>query len=158
LLKNQRTINKKVSLEGIGLHTGVKTKMTFKPAPAGTGYVFERTDLDGSPKIKADIEHVIDISRGTTIAQGDVKVHTVEHVLSALAGLSIDNCIVELDNIEPPVIDGSSKPFVDALLSAGLTEQEAPKEYLEISKTLIYHDEEQGIDLVIIPSDEFRIT
>lgn len=158
MLKNQRTIGKEVALEGVGLHTGVETTMTFKPAPAGTGYVFQRVDLDGSPTIKADIEHVIDISRGTTIAQGDVKVHTVEHVLSSLAGLSIDNCIIELNNIEPPVIDGSSKPFVDGLLSAGLVEQESPKEYLEISKTLIYHDEEKGIDLVIIPSDEFRIT
>ncbi len=158
MLKNQRTIAKEVALEGIGLHTGVKTKMTFKPAPPGTGYYFERVDLEGNPKIKADIDHVIDISRGTTIAQGEVKVHTVEHVLSALAGLSIDNCVVSLDNIEPPVIDGSSKPFVDALLSAGLAEQDSPKEYLEISKTLIYHNEEQGIDLVIVPSDEFRIT
>lgn len=158
MLKNQRTIEREVSLEGVGLHTGVKTHMTFKPAPPGTGYYFERSDLEGTPRIKADIEHVIDISRGTTIAQGDVKVHTVEHVLSALAGLSIDNCIVTLDNIEPPVIDGSSKPFVDALLKAGLKEQEEPKKYLEINKTLIYHNEEQGIDLVIVPSDEFRIT
>lgn len=158
MLKNQRTIEKEVSLEGVGLHTGVKTHMTFKPAPPGSGYFFERVDLDGSPQIKADIDHVIDISRGTTIAQGDVRVHTVEHVLSALAGLGIDNCIVALDNIEPPVIDGSSKPFVDALLEAGIVEQEAPKEYLEINKTMIFHDEENGIDLVIIPSDEFRIT
>lgn len=158
MLKNQRTIEKEVSLEGVGLHTGVKTRMTFKPAPPGSGYFFERVDLDGSPQIKADIDHVTDISRGTTIAQGDVRVHTVEHVLSALAGLGIDNCIVALDNIEPPVIDGSSKPFVDALLEAGIVEQDAPKEYLEINKTLIFHDEEKGIDLVIIPSDEFRIT
>lgn len=158
MLKNQRTIEKEVSLEGVGLHTGVHTKMTFKPAPPGTGYYFERVDIEDNPRIKADIDHVIDISRGTTIAQGEVKVHTVEHVLSALAGLRIDNCIVGLDNIEPPVIDGSSKPFVDALLQAGIVEQDAPKEYLEINKTLIYHNEEQGIDLVIVPSDDFRIT
>lgn len=134
MLKNQRTIGKEVTLEGVGLHTGVQTTMTFKPAPAGTGYVFQRIDLDGKPSIKADIEHVIDISRGTTIAQGDVKVHTVEHVLSSLAGLSIDNCVIELNNIEPPVIDGSSKPFVDGLLSAGLVEQDAPKEYPRSAK------------------------
>jgi len=158
LLKNQRTIGKEVSLDGVGLHTGVKTRMTFKPAAPGSGYYFERGDLEGNPQIKADIDHVIDISRGTTIAQGEVRVHTVEHVLSALAGLGIDNCIVALDNIEPPVIDGSSKPFVDALLEAGIVEQDAPKEYLEINKTLIFHDEEKGIDLVIVPSDEFRIT
>ncbi|HEX04438.1 MAG TPA: bifunctional UDP-3-O-[3-hydroxymyristoyl] N-acetylglucosamine deacetylase/3-hydroxyacyl-ACP dehydratase, partial [Bacteroidetes bacterium] len=121
-------------------------------------YWFERTDIDGNPRIKADIDHVTDISRGTTITQGEVKVHTVEHVLSALAGLEIDNCVVELDGIEPPVVDGSSRPFVDALLEAGIVEQDAPKEYLEINKTLIFHDEEKGVDLVIVPSDEFRIT
>jgi UDP-3-O-[3-hydroxymyristoyl] N-acetylglucosamine deacetylase / 3-hydroxyacyl-[acyl-carrier-protein] dehydratase len=158
LLKNQRTIGGEVSLEGVGLHTGVNTQITFKPAEPGTGYYFERVDIDGSPRIKADIDHVIDIARGTTIASGDIKVHTVEHVLSALAGLGIDNCIVGLDNIEPPVKDGSSKPFVDALLQVGIVEQDSPREYLEINKTLIYHNEEQGIDLVIVPSDEFRIT
>ncbi|MBD3166081.1 bifunctional UDP-3-O-[3-hydroxymyristoyl] N-acetylglucosamine deacetylase/3-hydroxyacyl-ACP dehydratase [bacterium] len=158
MLENQRTIKQEAGLKGVGLHTGVTVKMQFKPAPVGTGYVFERSDLEGSPQIKADIDHVSDITRGTTISQGDVKVHTVEHVLSALAGLGIDNCIVVLDNIEPPVIDGSSKPFVDALLEAGIEKQDAPKEYLEIDKTLIYHNEEQGIDLVVIPSDEFRIT
>ncbi|HEX05105.1 MAG TPA: UDP-3-O-[3-hydroxymyristoyl] N-acetylglucosamine deacetylase, partial [Bacteroidetes bacterium] len=114
MLKNQRTIGKEVTIEGTGLHTGVKTRMTFKPSPAGSGYWFERTDIDGNPRIKADIDHVTDISRGTTITQGEVKVHTVEHVLSALAGLEIDNCVVELDGIEPPVVDGSSRPFVDA--------------------------------------------
>jgi len=158
LLKNQRTIAKEVSLEGIGLHTGVSVKLTFRPATVGTGFVFIREDLDGAPTIKADIDHVIDISRGTTLAQGDIKVHTVEHVLSALAGLSLDNCYVALDNIEPPVIDGSAKPYVDALLQAGVAELDSPKEYLEINKTLIYHNEEHGIDLVVVPSDEFRIT
>lgn len=158
MLKNQRTLAKEISLDGIGLHTGVKVTLTFSPAPPGTGFVFQRNDLEEQPTIKADIDHVIDITRGTTIAQGDVKVHTVEHVLSALAGLSIDNCLMKLDNMEPPVIDGSSKPFVEAILEAGIVEQDAPKEYLEISKTLIYHDEEKGIDLVIVPSDEFRIT
>jgi UDP-3-O-[3-hydroxymyristoyl] N-acetylglucosamine deacetylase/3-hydroxyacyl-[acyl-carrier-protein] dehydratase len=132
--------------------------MTFKPASPGTGYWFERADLEGAPRIKADIDHVIDIARGTTIGKGDIRVHTVEHVLAALAGLGIDNCVVALDNVEPPVIDGSAKPFVDALLQAGIEEQDSPKEYLEISKTLIYHDEDNGIDLVIVPSDEFRIT
>ncbi len=158
MLENQRTIGKEVSLKGIGLHTGVKVTMSFKPAPVNTGLSFERTDLEGNPQIKADIEHVIDISRGTTIGQNDVKVHTVEHVLSALAGLSIDNCVIALDNIEPPVIDGSARPFVDALLESGIVEQDEPKTYLEINKTLIYHNEEQGIDLVIVPSDEFRVT
>ncbi|MDP8205912.1 MAG: bifunctional UDP-3-O-[3-hydroxymyristoyl] N-acetylglucosamine deacetylase/3-hydroxyacyl-ACP dehydratase [Candidatus Electryonea clarkiae] len=158
MLKNQRTISKKISLEGIGLHTGVHVKMTFMPAPAGSGFVFERNDLDGNPRIKAEIDNVIDISRGTTIGDKEVKIYTVEHVLSALAGLEIDNCIIRLNNVEPPVIDGGSKPFVDALLKAGIVEQDSPKEYLKIEKTLIFHNEEKGIDLVIVPSDEFRIT
>ncbi len=158
MLNNQRTIQKAVTLEGTGIHTGVKVKMTFQPAPANTGFIFERVDLEGNPRVKANIEHVVDISRGTIIADGEVRVYTVEHVLSALAGLQIDNCIIQLDNIEPPVIDGSAKGFVDALLEAGIEAQDSPREYLEIQKTLIFHDEERGIDLVVIPSDEFRIT
>ncbi len=158
MLEHQRTIGKKVTIKGIGLHTGVQTTMSFNPAPPGTGYAFERIDLDGNVQIKAHIDNVIDISRGTTIAHNDVKVHTVEHVLSALAGLQIDNCLITLNNVEPPVMDGSAKPFVDLLKKAGIVEQEAPREFLEINETLIFHDEEKGIDLVVIPSDIFRIT
>jgi UDP-3-O-[3-hydroxymyristoyl] N-acetylglucosamine deacetylase/3-hydroxyacyl-[acyl-carrier-protein] dehydratase len=119
MLTKQRTIAKEVSISGIGLHTGNKSNMTFKPTPANYGIRFKRTDLTDSPEILADIDHVVDISRGTTIALGDAEVKTTEHVLAAIMGCEIDNIIVALDTNEPPVIDGS-KTFVDLLNKAGL--------------------------------------
>ena len=114
--------------------------------------------MPDSPDIKADIEHVIDISRGTTIGIGEVKIHTVEHVLAAISGLEIDNIICQVDGNEPPVGDGSALPFVEVLLKAGLVEQEALRDYLIIDKTITYSDPDRGIDIVVFPSDEFRIT
>jgi len=158
MIKMQRTIKKPISLSGIGLHTGNKTTITFKPAPPNTGIRFIRTDLDNSPEIIADIDHVVDISRGTSIGQNNVVVHTVEHVLAAIAGLEIDNLIVELDSNEPPVGDGSALPFVETLMKAGFQDQDSPKDYLVIEETITYSDEANGIDIAVIPSDEFRIT
>ena len=158
MLKNQQTINHDVSYSGVGLHTGNKTKITFKPAPANTGVLFKRVDIPNSPEIHADIDHVIDISRGTTIGIGDVKIHTVEHVLAAISGLEIDNIICEVEGNEPPVGDGSALPFVEILLKAGFIEQDSPRDYLIIDKTITYHDASRGIDIVVFPSDEFRIT
>ncbi len=140
------------------MHTGNKTKITFKPAPVNTGIVFKRVDVPESPEIKADVDHVIDISRGTTIGIGEVKIHTVEHVLAAISGLEIDNIICEVNGNEPPVGDGSSLPFVEVLLKAGIVEQEALRDYLIIDKTITYSDPSKGIDIVVFPSDEFRIT
>lgn len=142
----------------MGLHTGNNTTITFKPAPVNTGIIFQRVDIPDSPDIKADVEHVIDISRGTTIGIGDVKIHTVEHVLAAISGLEIDNIICQVDGNEPPVGDGSALPFVEVLLKAGLLEQEALRDYLIIDKTITYSDPDRGIDIVVFPSDEFRIT
>lgn len=158
MYENQRTISKSVTIEGVGLHKGNPVKMTFLPADPDTGIRFVRKDLKDSPEIPADINHVVDISRGTVLGVGDVIVHTVEHVLAAIYGLGIDNLIIELTANEPPVMDGSAKLFVDALMESHPIDQEAPKEYLQVEKTLIYHNEEQAIDLVIVPSDEFRIT
>jgi len=158
MAKNQRTIQKRISSSGTGLHTGVQTKITFVPAPINHGVTFVRTDLEHCPSIPADIDHVVDITRGTTLGINEVKVHTVEHVLAAVAGLQIDNLIVELSNSEPPVHDGSAKPFVDALLEAGIVEQDAPKNYLEIDSPLSYSERDRGVDIVVTPSDEFRIT
>jgi UDP-3-O-[3-hydroxymyristoyl] N-acetylglucosamine deacetylase / 3-hydroxyacyl-[acyl-carrier-protein] dehydratase len=132
--------------------------MTFKPAPENTGIRFRRIDLGGKPEIPADIDYVTDVSRGTTIAIGDAKVHTVEHVMAALVGLQIDNIIIELDNNEPPIGDGSSKPFVDVLLKAELEKQNAPKDYLIIDQTIHYKNEEKGVDIVALPTDDFRVT
>jgi UDP-3-O-[3-hydroxymyristoyl] N-acetylglucosamine deacetylase/3-hydroxyacyl-[acyl-carrier-protein] dehydratase len=158
MVKNQRTIQKRISLSGIGLHTGVQTVVTFVPAPINHGIMFVRTDLEHAPSIPADIDHVVDLTRGTTLGINGVKVHTVEHVLASIAGLQIDNLIVELSNSEPPVHDGSAKPFVDALLDAGLVEQDAPKNYLEIDTPLSYSERDRGVDIVVTPSDELRIT
>lgn len=158
MLKNQRTIKHPVSYSGVGLHTGNKTKITFVPAPANTGIIFRRVDIADSPVIPADIDHVLDISRGTTIGIGEVKVHTVEHVMAAVSGLEIDNIICEVDGNEPPVGDGSALPFVEILLKAGFEEQDSPRDYLIIDKTITYHDPAKGIDIVVFPSDEFRIT
>jgi len=158
MLEQQRTIEKPVTVSGIGLHTGNHSTLTFLPAAVNRGVWFRRTDMDGKPEIKADIEHVVDISRGTTIGQDDLRIFTVEHVLAALAGLMIDNVIVELDANEPPVLDGSAKPFVEALKSAGIVQQDSPRDYFVIEKTIAYSEEKRGVDIVVFPSDEFRIT
>jgi UDP-3-O-[3-hydroxymyristoyl] N-acetylglucosamine deacetylase/3-hydroxyacyl-[acyl-carrier-protein] dehydratase len=158
MLVQQRTIKQPVSMSGIGLHTGNVSTMTFKPAPENFGIRFRRVDLGGSPEVPADVDHVVDISRGTTIEVGDARVHTVEHVMAALVGLQIDNVLIELDANEPPVGDGSAKPYVDALLKAGFEIQEAPKDYLIIDQTVHYHNEEKKIDIVALPTDDYRIT
>jgi UDP-3-O-[3-hydroxymyristoyl] N-acetylglucosamine deacetylase/3-hydroxyacyl-[acyl-carrier-protein] dehydratase len=158
MLIHQRTIKKPVSMSGVGLHTGVQTSMTFKPAPENYGIRFRRTDLGGNPEIPADVDHVIDIERGTTLGIGDARVHTTEHVLAAVVGLEIDNLIVELNNIEPPIGDGSSKPFVDMLVHAGIQEQEEPKDYLVVDQVIDYRNDAKGVQIVALPADEFRLS
>jgi len=159
MLTKQRTIAKDVSISGVGLHTGNKSKMTFKPAPENYGIKFRRTDLPEKPEIPADIDNVIDISRGTTLAAGGAAVKTVEHVLAAIVGCEIDNIIVEIDTNEPPVTDGSAKPFVDLLCEAGFVEQNEPKDYLVIEHTLHYRDEKKDCDIVAVPlGDDFKVT
>lgn len=158
MLKQQRTLARPISYSGRGLHTGNLTKLTFKPALPNTGLRFKRTDLKDCPEILADIDHVVDISRGTTIGEGNVKIHTVEHVLAACAGLEIDNILVELDNNEPPVGDGSALPFVEILTEAGIVEQDSSKDYLIIESIITYADDKNGREIVVLPSDEFRIT
>lgn len=155
---NQRTIKRPGSISGIGLHTGKDCSLTFEPAPVGYGFRFVRTDLDGSPEIPALIENVIEIERGTTLGLNGVKVHTVEHVLAALAGLQLDNVKVLLDASEAPVVDGSAQPFVDLLQTLEFEDQGQPRSYFEIDHTLVYHDGKRGVDLVVVPSDRFRIT
>ncbi|MCI0707697.1 MAG: bifunctional UDP-3-O-[3-hydroxymyristoyl] N-acetylglucosamine deacetylase/3-hydroxyacyl-ACP dehydratase [Ignavibacteriae bacterium] len=158
MLIQQHTIKKPVSMHGVGLHTGVTTTMTLKPAPEDYGIRFRRVDIGGAPEIPADVDHVVDIARGTTIGIGEARVYTVEHVLAAIVGMQVDNIIIELDNIEPPIGDGSAKPFVDMILEAGLKEQEAPKDYLIIDQTIRYQNEEQGVDIVALPTDDYRLT
>lgn len=158
MLVQQRTLKQAVTMSGIGLHTGVTSTMTFRPAPENTGIRFRRVDLGGSPEVPAVVDHVVDVSRGTTIAIGEARIHTVEHVLAALVGLQVDNVVIELDSIEPPVGDGSAKPYVDVLLQAGFERQTAPKDYLIIDQPVEYHNEERGVDIVALPTDDYRIT
>tara|TARA_X000001036_G_C20678634_1_gene805105 strand:- start:275 stop:1669 length:1395 start_codon:yes stop_codon:yes gene_type:complete len=157
-MTKQQTIKKAVSCSGIGLHTGVESTITFKPSKESSGIRFIRTDIDGSPEIKADIEHVVDISRGTTLAQNGTRIHTVEHVLAALTGLRIDNVLMELTNKEPPVMDGSSKDFVEVLKKAGIVQQSHAREYLEIDKAVTYNDPIKKTDISVLPSDRYRLT
>ena len=154
----QRTIKKSATLSGVGLHTGGQVTITFKPAPINYGITFIRADLENCPEIPADIDHVVDLLRGTTLGIGNVKVHTVEHVLASLAGLQIDNMKIELSNSEPPAGDGSAWPYVQALLEAGIAEQDAHKNYLEIVHPIAYTEKERGVDIVVVPSDRMRIT
>ncbi len=158
MLVQQRTIKESASFSGTGLHTGAMTTLTFRPAPENYGIRFIRTDLGGNPEIPALVDYVVDVSRGTTLGHGDIKVYTVEHVLAAVAGLQIDNLVIELDGIEPPLGDGSAHPFVEALLRAGVVDQSAPKDYLIIDKTIQYSNAEKEIDIVALPLDDFRVT
>ena len=156
--KNQCTINNEVSISGIGLHTGVDCTAIFKPAEPNSGIRFKRLDLDDCPEIIADIDHVIDISRGTTIGQKGFRIHTVEHILAAVVGLKIDNILIELTEKEPPVMDGSALPFVKKLIKAEIVEQKANRDELIIDQTITYSDPERGVDIHVLPSDKFRIT
>ncbi len=159
MLEKQRTLREPVTISGVGLHTGNKSNMTFKPAPEDYGIRFIRIDLDGRPEIPADIDHVIDISRGTTIAKDGAEVHTVEHVLASIVGCEIDNIAVELDSNEPPVMDGSAIHYVEALKRAGAVDQEAKRDYLVIEDLVHYHDESNNVDIVGLPlKDDFRVS
>ena len=158
MLVQQRTIKQSVSMSGVGLHTGNICTMTFKPAPVDYGIRWRRVDLPGSPEVPADVDHVVDISRGTTIELQGARIHTVEHVMAALVGLQIDNALIELDNNEPPIGDGSAMPYVDCLLKSGFEIQNAPKDYLIIDQTVTYHNDEKKVDIVALPMDDYRIT
>ena len=156
--RKQQTISRPASCTGIGLHTGVECTITFKPAPEDYGIRFIRTDIKNCPEIKADIDHVVDISRGTTIEEKKVKINTVEHALAAVSGLRIDNVLIELTSKEPPVMDGSAKDFVEALLTSGIVNQEHDRNVLEIRRAVNYTDPYRDIDIHVIPSDRFRVT
>jgi UDP-3-O-[3-hydroxymyristoyl] N-acetylglucosamine deacetylase/3-hydroxyacyl-[acyl-carrier-protein] dehydratase len=155
--KLQTTIKKTIEVSGVGLHTGEQVTMTFEPAAEDHGYVFQRTDLEGQPTVKADADLVVDTSRGTTIEDNGARVNTVEHVLAALAGLEIDNVLIKLDGPETPIMDGSSRPFVDLLLDAGIEEQKKEREYFEIPERINFVDE-SGVEMMALPLNDFRMT
>lgn len=154
----QKTIQKKVSLEGVGLHTGNDVTLTFSPAPVNSGYSFKRTDLEGTPVIEAIASFVTSTQRGTRLEKNGVVIQTSEHVLAALVGMDIDNVVIEINASEPPIMDGSSKYFVQALEEAGIEEQDEFREEFVVTDVVSYIDEESGSEIVIIPAKEYQVT
>jgi len=155
---NQKTILNEVSLEGVGLHTGNIVKMTFKPAPVNNGFTFVRTDLENNPTIEALAQYVVATERGTNLEKNGVFINTSEHVLAAAVGLDIDNLIIELNSSEPPIMDGSSKFFIEALEKAEVHEQDAEREVYVVTENISYIDEETGSEIMVMPCDSFKIT
>lgn len=156
--KKQKTINEAVTLTGVGLHTGKEVTLTFKPAPDNTGFAFKRIDLEGEPIIEADANYVTDTQRGTRLEKNGVMIQTCEHVLAALVGMDVDNAILELNASEPPIMDGSSKFFTEALEKVGVKEQCALREEFVVSEIISYTDEESGSEILVMPSDNYQIT
>ena len=151
----QQTLKKSYSFEGKGLHTGRVAKMTINPAPVGTGIRFRRTDLGEDSYIDALAENVTNTARSTTISCGGASVSTIEHVLSALTGMGVDNAIIDIDNIEVPILDGSAKPYIDAIWADGFQQQDEPRKYIEIKETIEIRNDQTGSMVRIEPADEF---
>ena len=154
----QRTIKHAVSISGVGLHTGEKVTLTFNPAPENHWYKFQRVDLDNKPTIDADADLVVDTSRGTTLEQNGARVHTTEHVLAALVGLKIDNCLIQVTGPEMPIMDGSSIKFMELLEQAGIVEQTAERDYFVLTQNLSYEDSHKKVEMLAVPQDDFRVT
>ena len=157
MIQKQKTIKHPVSCTGIGLHTGVESTLTFHPAEENFGIKFMRND-ERDQIITPDIDNVIDLTRGTTIEENGIRVHTTEHVMSACAGMGINNLLIELNSKEPPVMDGSAKDFVAALNEGQIIEQESDVNFLQITKPVFYADEEKDVEVFAVPYDGFKTT
>jgi len=158
MIEKQKTISKEVSISGVGLHTGEKVNITFKPAPDNFGYKFRRVDLPEKPFVEAVIDNVTDTSRGTTIEEKGVACKTVEHILAALYGLNIDNAIIEMDKSEAPILDGSAKYYVEVLSEAGIVEQTESKEYFDLDTTIVYANKERKVEMIAVPRNQFKVS
>lgn len=154
--RRQNTLKNTVEFSGVGIHTGKNVTMRFCPAPPSTGLIFKRVDLNSKPHIPARVEYVVDTSRSTTLGIGDMRVHTVEHVLAALRSYEIDNLIIEVDNVEPPIGNGSSDVFVSMIEESGIEEQAATTDILSLKEPLYYSDKD--IHLVALPSHTFQLS
>lgn len=154
----QTTIKKAVSISGVGLHTGQNVTLTFLPAADNHGIKFQRIDLPGQPIIDADVDNVVDTSRGTTLEQNGARVATVEHVMASLAGLEIDNCLVQTDATETPIMDGSSRYFIKALKEAGIQELDLEREYFAIPHNVYYNEGDRSVEMIAMPLDDYRLT
>lgn len=156
MIRRQKTIAKEIQYKGAGLHSGLPVTMTMKPAPVDTGVVFVRTDIEGHPQVRAHITNVTNTMRATTLEKGEAKVFTVEHVLSALYGLEVDNCYIEMDSVEPPIADGSGQVFVDLLVEAGIVELDKEQVVHAVEKAHSIYAGDKYI--VVLPYDGLRIT
>lgn len=154
----QTTIKQRVTVSGVGLHTGASVNLTFAPAPENHGFKFKRIDLEGQPVIDADVDNVVDTSRGTTLMQNNAKVSTTEHALAALIGTEVDNVLIEVDGPEVPILDGSSRPFMEAILKAGIQQQNAERVYYELKENLTFEEPSRKVEMLAVPSEEYRIT
>ena len=154
----QCTLRNSITISGVGLHTGILTNLTFKPAPENFGYKFQRIDLPGQPIVEADVDNVTDTDRGTTISKNGAKISTIEHVLAALAGMEIDNILMEIDGPEVPIMDGSSRPFIEILEKAGIQEQKEERHYYYLSENITYEDPKRKTEMLAVPSEDFRLT
>lgn len=154
----QKTIAQDVTVSGVGLHTGQEVVMTFKPAPVNNGFTFVRVDLPGNPVMEADAAYVVSTERGTNLEHKGVQLHTTEHVLAAFVGCDLDNVIIELNASEPPIMDGSSKFFVEAVEKAGIVEQDAERDEYIVKEVISYIDERTGSEIIVMPADEYQVT
>jgi len=153
----QKTLNNKIYFSGVGIHTGVFSNITLIPAEENTGIIFRRNDLENSPEIKADVRNVISTDRSTNLGKDGVEINTVEHILAAISGTEIDNIIIEIDNIEVPIMDGSSREFIKKISEIGTKEQSSEKRFFEISKRIEYTDEQSGTEYIALPKSDFSV-
>ncbi len=157
-MEYQTTLKAEIKKSGKGLHTGEIVSVTVKPNEQCNGILFRRTDIENSKPISAIVDNVVDTSRGTTLAKGPVKIATVEHLLSALKGMGVDNAIIEVDGGEIPILDGSAKPWVDEIKKAGIVELPQERTYASITENIIYNNDQDGVEMVVIPADDFKVT
>ena len=155
--EKQHTLKCKYTFTGKGLHTGRNVTMVLEPAPVDFGIKFKRVDIGEDAVIDALVDYVTTTARGTTLEKGDVKISTLEHLMATFSGLGIDNVLVSIDSQEVPILDGSAKPYVEAICKDGLVEQDAPRKYIELKEKIVYRDEKSGSEIVIMPDDRFSV-
>lgn len=158
MIVKQKTLKAPFTIEGVGLHTGLKATVTVTPAPENTWFVFKRMDVEGQPTVKADVKNVTTTRRSTTLEENGTEVHTTEHILAALYGMDVDNAIIEINGAEIPILDGSSKLWIDEINKVGLEEQDAEREYFYLNENIKFEDPESGAEYLAVPDDLYRVT
>jgi UDP-3-O-[3-hydroxymyristoyl] N-acetylglucosamine deacetylase / 3-hydroxyacyl-[acyl-carrier-protein] dehydratase len=153
----QHTLASEIKISGVGIHTGQNVETNLKPSEPNTGIVFKRTDLPGTPSVKADVDNVVDTTRSTTIEANGARVGTIEHLMAALIGNQVDNAMIEINGVEVPILDGSSEPFIEAIQKGGTRKQDAPKIYYTLQHNITFSDEDKKVEMVALPYNDFRI-